>query len=69
MTRNNVKALYLILHKIIEYPQEHNEDSKDTLKKYEELWTKIKDLIRSINNKSDDYDNNTLDDDLLLKKN
>ena len=27
----------------------------NTLKKYEELWNKIEDLIRSINN-SDDYD-------------
>ena len=26
------------------------------MKKYEEIWRKIKDLIRSINNKSDDCD-------------
>ena len=30
--------------------------SKDTLKKYEELWSKIRDLIRSITNTKDNYD-------------
>ena len=30
--------------------------SKEKIKKYEEQWIKIKDLIRSINKKSDDYD-------------
>ena len=30
--------------------------NKDTLKKYTELWDKIKDLIRSVTNTSDDYD-------------
>ena len=30
--------------------------SKDTLKKYEELWTKIRYLIRSTSNDSDNYD-------------
>ena len=34
------------------------EENKDTLKKYEELWTKIRDLIRSKTNNSDDYDEN-----------
>ena len=29
--------------------------SKDTPKKYEELWSKIRDLIKSITNNSDDY--------------
>ena len=28
----------------------------DTLKKYEEMWSKIKDLISSITNTSHDYD-------------
>ena len=32
------------------------DESKDTLKKYEELWDKIRDLIRSINNNSDNYE-------------
>ena len=29
---------------------------KDMLKKYEELWSKIRDLIKSITNTSDNYD-------------
>ena len=29
------------------------DESKDTLKKYEELWNKIRDLIRSITNNLD----------------
>ena len=32
------------------------DESKDTLKKYEEMLSKVKDLIRSITNNSDDYD-------------
>ena len=32
------------------------DENKDTLKKYTELWDKIKDLIRSITNTSGDYD-------------
>ena len=32
------------------------DESKDILQKYDELWTKVKDLIRSITNNSDDYD-------------
>ena len=52
--------MYLIINKINGYIEESNgnkyltlvpsEESKDTLKKYEELWSKIKDLIRSITN-------------------
>ena len=34
----------------------HTDESKDTLKRFEELWKKLKDLIRSINNNSDDCD-------------
>ena len=30
--------------------------AKKTFLKYEELWSKIRDLIRSINKNSDDYD-------------
>ena len=30
-------------------------ESKEKIKKYEELWSKIKDLIRSITKNSDDY--------------
>ena len=32
------------------------DESKDLLRKYKELWNKIKDLIRSITNSSDKYD-------------
>ena len=44
------------------------------MKKYEELWSKIRDLIRTVTNKSDDYDEKyiklsfNLDDVLPLKK-
>ena len=31
-------------------------ESKEKIKKYEELWSKIKDLIRSITKNSGDYD-------------
>ena len=34
----------------------HTDESKGTLKKFEKLWKKIKDLIRSIDNNSDDYE-------------
>ena len=33
-------------------------ESKEKIKKYEELWSKIRDLIMSITKKSDDYDQN-----------
>ena len=65
-TKNSVKPLYLTTNKINEYIEERNENkyltlvptdkSKDTLKKYEELWTKIRYLIRSTSNDSDNYD-------------
>ena len=29
---------------------------KEKIKKYEELWSKIRDLIRSVTKRSDDYD-------------
>ena len=56
-TPNSVKPLYLIINKINWNIEEINGnkystsaptyESKDALKKYEELWKKIKDLIRS----------------------
>ena len=33
----------------------HTDESKDSLEKYEELWKKVKEILRSINNNSDDY--------------
>ena len=49
-------------------------ESKEIIKKYEELWNKIRDLIRSVIKKSDDYDVNYMkikfdsDDELPLNK-
>ena len=31
-------------------------ESKEKIQKYEELWIKIRDLLRSVTKKSDDYD-------------
>ena len=31
-------------------------ESKENIKKHEELWSKFRDLIRSITKNSDDYD-------------
>ena len=45
-----------------------------TLKKYDKIWSKIRDLIRSITNNTDDYDEKYMkiksnsDDNLLLQK-
>ena len=65
-TINSVNPIYLIIDKINEHIQGSNgnkhlalvptDESKDTLKDYEELWNKIIDLIRSITNNSDKYD-------------
>ena len=50
------------------------DESKDTLKKYEELWNNIRDLIRSITKNSDNYDEKYMkfkfnsNDDSPLKK-
>ena len=59
---NSVNPLYLILNKVNGYFQEIDEnkhltlvptnEGKDKILKYEELWSKIRDLIRSINKKS-----------------
>ena len=48
--------------------------SKEKIKKYEELWIKIRDLIRSVFKKSDDYNEKYIkikfdsDDELPLNK-
>ena len=81
---NSVNHLYLIISKINGCIEGSNEskyltlvstdETKDTLKKHRELWNKIRDLIKSITNISDDYDEKYMkikcnsDDDLLLKK-
>ena len=55
---NSVNPLYLFFNKVKGYFEEINGnkylslvsaiESKEKIKKYEELWSKIKDLIRSI---------------------
>ena len=49
---NSVNPLYLMLNKINGY----FEESKEKRKKYKKLWIKIRDLIRSVTRRSDDYD-------------
>ena len=63
---NRVNPLYLIIKTVNGYFEERNgnkyltlvptNQSKDILKKYEELWNKTRGLIRSISNSSDNYD-------------
>ena len=63
---NSVNRLYFIFVKVNGYFEEingnkylmlfHTKDSKEKFKKYEELWIKIRDLIRSITKNVDDYD-------------
>ena len=62
---NGVNPLYLIFSKVNGYFEEINKskyltlapnESKEIIKKYEELWCKISDLIRSTTKNSDDYD-------------
>ena len=59
---NCVNLLYLIINKVDRYFEETNKnkcltlvstnESKEILKKYEELWSKIRDLISSITKNS-----------------
>ena len=61
-----VNPLYLIFNKVNGYFKEINgnkyltlvstNETKEKRKKYEELWSKIRDLIRSVTKNSDDYD-------------
>ena len=63
---NSVNPLYLIFRKVNGWFEEINKskyltlvstnESKEKIKKYEELWSKIRDLIRSVTKNSDDYD-------------
>ena len=63
---NSVIFLYLIFGKVIGYFEEINEnkyltlvptnETKENFKRYEELWSKIRDLIRSVTKNLDDYD-------------
>ena len=61
-----VNPLYLIFNKMNGYFKEINgnkyltlvstNETKEKRKKYEELWSKIRELIRSVTKNSDDYD-------------
>ena len=80
----SVNSLYLIIDKINGYIEESNRNKylavvppvewNDTLKKYEELWGKLRDFNRSMINNFDNYDEKYMkikfnsDDDLPLKK-
>ena len=74
MTTNNIKPLYLFINGGKYLTLIFTDESKDMLEKCEELLTKFKDLIRSTNNNSDDYDEKymkikfNLNDDLPLQK-
>ena len=67
---NFVNLLYLIAHKVNGYIGKSNlnkyltlfptDESKDTLKKYNAQWDKIRYLIRSITNNWDNYDENQI---------
>ena len=81
---NCVNPLYLTFSKVNRYFGELNKnkystlvpanESKEIIKKYEELWSKIRDLIRSITKNSNDYDEKYMkikfnsDDELPLNK-
>ena len=62
---NSVNPLYLMFNRMNGYFEEINgkkyltlvstNGSKDRIKKYEELWNKTRDFIRSATTKSDDY--------------
>ena len=63
---NSVNSLYFIFNKVNVYFEEINEnkyltlvpinESKEKIKKYEKLWSKIRDLIGLITKNSDDFD-------------
>ena len=79
-----VNPLYLFFRNLNGYFEEINgnkylalvpiNESKQKIKKYEELWIKIRGLISSITKNSDDYDENYMkikfnsDDELPLNK-
>ena len=81
---NCVNPLYLIFSKVPLYFEEINgkkylklfptNESKEKIKKYEELWSKIRYLIGLITKNSDDYDEKYMkikfnsDDELPLNK-
>ena len=81
---NSVNTLYLDFDKVNGYFQEINgskylilvltKESKEIIKKYEELWSKIRDWIGLVTNSLDDYNEKCVkirfnsDDELPLNK-
>ena len=81
---NSLNPLYLTINKVKGYFEEINKskylilvptnETKENVRKYEKLWSKIRNLIRSMTKNSDDYDENymkikfNLDDELPLNK-
>ena len=81
---NSVTTLYLIFNNVNGYFEEINEnkylmlvptnENKEKIKNYEEVWSKIRDLIRLITKNTDDYDEKCMkikfnsDDKLPLNK-
>ena len=63
---NSVNPLYLLIGKMNGYFEEINgnkyltlgptNEKKEIMKKYKELWSKIRDMIRSVIKNSDYYD-------------
>ena len=51
----SVNLLYLIIDKVDVYIKEKMNKNKEVLTKYTEIWDKIKNLIKKINNKSGEY--------------
>ena len=81
---DSINTIYLTLNKVNGYFEEINgnkyltlvptNESNEKIKRYEELWSKIRDLIRSVTENSDDYDEKYIkikfnsDDELFLNK-
>ena len=81
---NSLNPLYLTINKVKGYFEEINKskylilvptnETKENVRKYEKLWSKIRNLIRSMTKNSDDYDENymkikfNLDEELPLNK-
>ena len=81
---NSVNPLYLVISKVDGYIEEKignkyltlfsTDKNKEVLIKYTELWDKVKNLIKKINHKPDEYDEKYMkikfnsDDNLSLNK-
>ena len=73
---NSVNPLYLMTDKINRFVEESNgnryltlvpiNESNKILKKYVKIWSKIRDLVKSITSYSDDYDQKYSDNNLPL---